>query len=88
MWIDPLGSDPKWVRWWLADIIDQKMLPSFKKQKIKIADNAVNNGESNLKLLYDFLSNEMKLPTVSGDNDFFMVKLDDATVTWYTLKHG
>jgi len=39
-------------------------------------------------LLYDFLSNEMKLPTVSGDNDFFMVKLDDATVTWYTLKHG
>ena len=88
MWVDPFGSDPKWVRWWLADIIDQKMLPSFKKQKIKIADNAVNNGESNLKLLYDFLSNEMKLPTVSGDNDFFMVKLDDATVTWYTLKHG
>jgi len=34
------------------------------------------------------LSNEMKLLTVSGDNHFFRVKLDDATVTWYTLKHG
>jgi hypothetical protein len=85
MWIDPLGSDPKWVRWWLADILDQKMLPYFKEREIKIADHT---RESNLQLLYDFLSNEMKLPNISGDNDFFRVKLDDATVTWYTLKHG
>jgi hypothetical protein len=85
MWIDPLGSDPKWVRWWLADIIDQKMLPFFEKQKIEIVDY---NRETNLQLLYDFLSNEMKLLTVSGDNHFFRVKLDAATVTWYTLKHG
>jgi hypothetical protein len=85
MWVDPLGSEPKWVRWWLADIIDQKMLPFFKKQEIEIV---ADNMETNLKLLYDFLSNEMKLPSISGDNDFFRVKLDVATVTWYTLKYG
>jgi hypothetical protein len=85
MWVDPLGSEPKWVRWWLADIIDQKMLPFFKKQEIEIADH---NRETHLQLLYDFLSNEMKLPSISGDNDFFRVNLDVATVTWYTLKYG
>jgi hypothetical protein len=85
MWIDPLGSDPVWVRYWLKDTVNQKMLPFFKKQEIEIV---ADHMETNLKLLYDFLSNEMKLPSISGDNDFFRVKLDDATVTWYTLKYG
>ena len=85
MWIDPLSSDPIWVRYWIKDIVNQKMLPFFKKQEIEIV---ADNMETTLKLFYDFLSNEMKLPTVSGDNDFFRVKLDDATVTWYTLKYG
>jgi hypothetical protein len=85
MWVDPLGSDPVWVRYWIKDIVNQKMLPFFKKQEIEIVADRM---ETHLQLLYDFLSNEMKLPTVSGDTDFFMVNLDDATVTWYTLKHG
>jgi hypothetical protein len=85
MWVDPLGSEPKWVRYWLEETVVQKMLPFFKKQEIEIV---ADNMETNLKLFYDFLSNEMKLPSISGDNDFFRVKLDDATVTWYTLKYG
>jgi hypothetical protein len=61
------------------------MLPFFKKQEIEITSE---KRITQLQLLYDFLSNEMKLPSISGDNDFFRVKLDDATVTWYTLKYG
>jgi hypothetical protein len=85
MWIDPLSSDPVWVRYWLTDTVKQKMLPFFKKQEIEITSE---KRITQLQLLYDFLSNEMKLPSISGDNDFFRVKLDDATVTWYTLKYG
>jgi hypothetical protein len=85
MWIDPLSSDPVWVRYWLRDTVKQKMLPFFKKQEIEITSE---KRVTQLQLLYDFLSNEMKLPSISGDNDFFRVKLDDATVTWYTLKYG
>jgi hypothetical protein len=85
MWIDPLSSDPVWVRYWLTDTVKQKMLPFFKKQEIEITSE---KRVTQLQLLYDFLSNEMKLPSISGDNDFFRVKLDDATVTWYTLKYG
>lgn len=85
MWVDPLSSDPVWVRYWLTDTVKQKMLPFFKKQEIEITSE---KRVTQLQLLYDFLSNEMKLPSISGDNDFFRVKLDDATVTWYTLKYG
>jgi hypothetical protein len=85
MWVDPFGSDPKWVRWWLADIIDQKMLPYLEEREIEItkADRGTQ-----LKLFYDFFSRELRLSTVYAGHNFFQVKLDDKTVTWYTLKYG